>query len=85
MSQNLVSSLCAVRRTGPFSRTSAAGALRCASTAVRSVGEADFIYYFNRTSSNMARTCRGLEATACSLPLNTKSQAKASCLIPKMK
>ena len=50
----------AVRRTGPFSRTGAAGALRRASTAVRSVVEADSIYYFNRTSSNMARTCRGL-------------------------
>ena len=45
--------LCAVRSTGPFSRAGAAGALR-------SVGEADSIYYFDRTSSNMALTCRGL-------------------------
>ena len=37
--------LCAARRTGPFSRTVAAGALRRADTAVRSVNEADTIYY----------------------------------------
>ena len=52
--------LCAMRHTGPFSRTGVAGALRRADTAVRSVGEVDCIYYFDRTSSNMARTCRRL-------------------------
>ena len=35
--------LCAARRTGPFSRTGAVGALRRAGTAVRSVNEADSI------------------------------------------
>ena len=43
-----------------FSRTGMAGALGRAGTAVRSLGEADSMYYFNRTSFNMARTCRGL-------------------------
>ena len=38
--------LCAVRRTGPFSHTGAAGALRRAGTAVQSVGEADSICQF---------------------------------------
>ena len=52
--------LCAVRRIGPFSRTGAIGAPRNAGMAVRSAGEADYIYYFNMTSSIMARTCRRL-------------------------
>ena len=52
--------LCAVRSTGPFSRAGAAGALRRAGTAVQSVGEADSVYYFSTTSSDMAPTCHGL-------------------------
>ena len=38
--------LCAVRRTGPFSRTGT----RCAGTAVRNGNDADVVYYLNRTN-----------------------------------
>ena len=54
------SRLCAVRRTGPSSRTGAAGALRRAGTALRPVGEADSIDYFNRKSSNGANMLRAV-------------------------
>ena len=51
--------LCAARRTGPFSRTGAVGALRRAGTAVRSVNEADSIYYMKQDEfqygANMSR------------------------------
>ena len=57
--KHVSSRLCAVRRTGPFSHTGAAGTLRRAGTAVRSVGEADSVNYSNRTSSSITQTCRG--------------------------
>ena len=41
--------LYALRRTGPFSRVVASGALRRAGTAVRNGSDADVIYYLNRT------------------------------------
>ena len=43
------SRLCAVRRTGPLSRTGASDAPRCAGTAVRNGNYADVVYYLNRT------------------------------------
>ena len=50
MGQNLVSSLCAVRRTGPFSRTGANGVPRRAGTAAWNGNDADVISYLNRTN-----------------------------------
>ena len=41
--------LCAVHRTGPFSRTGVSGAPRRAGTAVRNGSDSDVIYYLNRT------------------------------------
>ena len=42
--------LCAVRRTGPFSRTGASGAPRRAGTVAGNGNDADVIYYLNRTT-----------------------------------
>ena len=41
--------VCAVRRTGPFSRAGVSGAPRRAGTAVRNGSDSDVIYYLNQT------------------------------------